>query len=314
MTAARRLAAVVALVALVAVPAPAATMTTADATDGDVVAPRVKVVRLRHPGDRRRLRAVWTAADAGSGVSSSDVRWRRTDARGDFLPWRRPARWQRITVTRVTLERVVGGRTYCVAVRARDRAGNRSGWSTPRCAVTNGPVRTTGEGFRYAAGRSPVFGRRGTLHTYSAEVQRGTGFGPNQFTNLVDTYLGAARGWSRGSNVRLQRVPPRHARIRVVLARPATVERHCSWIANTGRYYSCWSGRYVMVNADRWHGGTDKFRGTLWQYRGYLLAHEVGHALGHRHRSCPARGRPAPVMMQQSKGTGACRPNPWPYP
>jgi hypothetical protein len=47
-----------------------------------------------------------------------------------------------------------------------------------------------------------------------------------------------------------------------------------------------------------------------------LVNHEVGHTLGQRHRNCPTDGNPAPVMMQQSKGTTTagrtCRPNPWP--
>jgi hypothetical protein len=47
-------------------------------------------------------------------------------------------------------------------------------------------------------------------------------------------------------------------------------------------------------------------------YRAYLVNHEVGHRLGHGHSHCHGAGRPAPVMMQQSKGIGACTANPWP--
>lgn len=279
----------------------------------DTRVPTVRITALRHPGDRTRIRAVWEHSDRGSGVASSDVRWRRTDSNGVFEAWRRPRRWQRTEATRVTLSDVRGGRTYCVAVRVRDRAGNRSAWSG-RCLIARRKVRETSEGFRYAVGTSPVYGTSGTLHTYSVEVQRGTNFDANRFTNHVDMYLGHDRGWSRGPNVRFQRVPPSRARIRVLLAHPNTVDRYCAGVANTAGYLSCWNGRFVMVNADRWHHNAAQFDGTLWQYRGYLLNHEVGHALGHRHRSCPGSGRPAPVMMQQSKGTGACRPNPWPYP
>jgi hypothetical protein len=38
-------------------------------------------------------------------------------------------------------------------------------------------------------------------------------------------------------------------------------------------------------------------------------ARKFGHALGNHHLDSPSRGRLAPVMMQQTKGLGACRKN-----
>ena len=90
-----------------------------------------------------------------------------------------------------------------------------------------------------------------------------------------------------------------------------------------------------MINLARWTRGAIVYLGDLSAYRVYVVNHEVGHALGEKHRPCPAPGAPAPVMMQQTYGTDnayvhqldqadpasqddvpdtptTCRPNPWP--
>jgi hypothetical protein len=54
------------------------------------------------------------------------------------------------------------------------------------------------------------------------------------------------------------------------------------------------------------------YHGDLVAYHAYMVNHEVGHALGHGHQFCTHPGRSAPVMMQRTKGLGACKPNPWP--
>lgn len=80
-------------------------------------------------------------------------------------------------------------------------------------------------------------------------------------------------------------------------------------------YYSCRSGRNVVINYDRWKGATDPWNaagGSLEDYRVMVINHETGHWLSFGHSNCPGAGQPAPVMQQQSISLQGCKFNPWP--
>ncbi|MFD5635755.1 fibronectin type III domain-containing protein, partial [Streptomyces sp. NPDC127077] len=81
------------------------------------------------------LTATWSAKDTGAGVATADVRWQRASSNGSFSSWTYPSAWQKTTTANVKLTSATRGYTYCFSARARDKAGNQSAWSTPRCTA-----------------------------------------------------------------------------------------------------------------------------------------------------------------------------------
>jgi len=169
--------------------------------------------------------------------------------------------------------------------------------------------RGTGE-LRTVPGTSPREGS-GPLQPYAVEVEGGLGISPRRFAAAVERTLADRRGW-RSPGVRaFRRVEEDAVAFRVTLASPATTDRLCAPL-QTNRRYSCFHAGRAVLNARRWTTGTAGYRGRLADYRRYMVNHEVGHGLGRGHSSCPRRGARAPVMLQQTKGLGGCRPGPWP--
>ena len=76
----------------------------------------------------------YSGQDAASGVASFDVRYRRAAYNGGFAALTYPSTWQHTISQRVSLS-AVRGSTSCFSVRARDKAGNLSGWSSERCTA-----------------------------------------------------------------------------------------------------------------------------------------------------------------------------------
>ena len=159
-------------------------------------------------------------------------------------------------------------------------------------------------------GTSAVVGS-GPLRRYLVEVEAGLDEDPAAVARSVDQILGDARGWSRRLGIALQRVDSGSVAFRVTLASPDTADRLCRPL-RTGGIFSCFMRGRAVLNVARWRWGAKAYGDDLAGYRRYVVNHEVGHALGFGHRSCPGRGRPAPVMMQQTKGVGRCAANPWP--
>ena len=146
---------------------------------------------------------------------------------------------------------------------------------------------------------------------FAVEVERGLPVEPGGFGREVERTLLDRRGWTADGTYSLRRTKGSEASFRVTLASPETTDELCAPLETKGTW-SCFQDGRVVLNAARWLSGSPVHRRELRSYRQYMVNHEVGHALGEDHLGCPGPGRPAPVMMQQSKGLGSCKPNAWP--
>ncbi|WP_434741775.1 DUF3152 domain-containing protein [Micromonospora sp. SH-82] len=190
----------------------------------------------------------------------------------------------------------------------------------PRLAGTT-PSAGSGR-FSHSDRTGPVLGRSGKVLRYRVAVERGSGADVGSFADGVHEALVGPGSWVDGGRLRLRQVPGATGHdFTVYLATPRTAGRMCAAVAVDIRvegkpYTSCRGPGRVIINLERWRTSVPHYvrAGTpLAVYRQYVVNHEVGHELGHRHERCPAPGRPAPVMMQQTLFLHGCTPNPWPY-
>ncbi|BCJ49249.1 lipoprotein [Actinoplanes sp. NBRC 14428] len=174
------------------------------------------------------------------------------------------------------------------------------------------PARGTGE-WRTAPASARTAGERGPLLRYRVLVERDIrGLSAATFAATVTSALADPRGWTAGGTLRLRRSGPGMPYdFTIFLATPRTRDALCGH--GPDGFTSCRHGDRVVLNVARWVKGVPGYGAPLSVYRQYMVNHEVGHRLGQGHERCPGRGRPAPVMQQQTLGLHGCDPNPWPY-
>ncbi len=168
--------------------------------------------------------------------------------------------------------------------------------------------------FGYVSGYGPVLGHAGPIRRFRVAIEQPAG-APAEFAHQVDRTLGDPRSWVASRQFRLQRVPEAaNAEFTILLASARTSELMClSGGLRTNGYTSCRLPGRVIINDSRWAAAVPGYGAPLAVYRAYAINHEVGHQLGHGHERCPAKGDPAPVMMQQTFGLQGCVANSWPY-
>ena len=139
---------------------------------------------------------------------------------------------------------------------------------------------------------------------YTTVVDKDVSYDSKQFAQEVEAYLSDPDGWvSRGYTF----VRSRNPEVVIHLSTPMYLGKNeCK-----DDELSCaeMNGRNMYLNADRWLKGASKSKLQLKDYRQYMVSHEMGHILGYDHVSCPGNGNPAPIMLQQTKGIGKCKPN-----
>ena len=188
--------------------------------------------------------------------------------------------------------------------------------STPPTVVPRGDGRYTV--LAVPAGAIQQTPKSGRTVRYTVEAEGGLGIDTRDYATTVARVLSDPRGWQAEDKVRFVNVTPAEAGrgdrvdIRVTLASPDTTDKLCAPLETRGRV-SCFANGRAVLNAKRWLLGVQEAYGDdVATYRIYQVNHEVGHGIGHGHASCPGKGRPAPVMMQQSYGLDGCAPWPWP--
>lgn len=130
--------------------------------------------------------------------------------------------------------------------------------------------------------------------------------GERQIDFYIMCYLNSPDGWSQDGYF-FEPTEKIKARVWIRLSMSKTIEKICGLPA----MLSCASlgGRDMYLCAERWFGGSKESGLSLDNYRQYMVSHEMGHILGKEHKKCPGKGKPAPIMLQQTLGIGECIPN-----
>jgi Protein of unknown function (DUF3152) len=174
-------------------------------------------------------------------------------------------------------------------------------------------VPATGPGTYDAAGvRVKPASKEGRLIRFDVRVEKNLQISPDVAAKIIAGILNDERSWRGSGRWRFELVSgkSKKAELHAQIVTPGTTDRLCAPLETQGQV-SCQTGNKVVLNARRWVFGAKSYGNDLTNYRRYLVNHEFGHYLGYGHVDCPGRGRPAPVMMQQTKGLGGCRKSPW---
>jgi predicted metalloprotease len=153
-----------------------------------------------------------------------------------------------------------------------------------------------------------------TIVYVATKVDKNVKYSEKLFNKKVKTVLTDPKGWQRIANVKfkfvdwdaLYALDTNHYKIPIRLSTYTTIKYYCGF----GNLSCCdMSSKEVWLNFSRWINGATASKLDLYKYRDYMINHEVGHALGREHVTCPEAGQKAPIMMQHTVTIGKCTPN-----
>lgn len=150
-------------------------------------------------------------------------------------------------------------------------------------------------------------------HRYIVHVETSLGLDADELARQVHAILTDPRGWTgfQGNQNSFELVSDQaQADLDLYVTSPTSTDKLCAPL-RTNRTWNCQNGKRVIVNSDRWLYMTPTYT-DLFEYRAYLINHEVGHFIGFGHANCSKEGANAPVMLQQSMRLQGCKPNAWP--
>jgi len=137
---------------------------------------------------------------------------------------------------------------------------------------------------------------------------------PRVFRALVEPLIQHPRGWaSHGHVFHLNGTNTHHPLITITLAPQVALDVMFPDFSQERLSLCDMDTREIFLNEQRWYReyDDDKSGLSLPAYRLYMVQHEIGHALGLGHAKCGGPGENSPIMVQQTKGTGACKPYPF---
>lgn len=137
----------------------------------DTAAPTVKVTGPTVDVSKAATANVTYAGTDDNGVASYDVRWRIAPTAGNFGAY--ATLKSGTTATSVAIG-LAAGYEYCISVRARDVAGNLSGWTADRCLSRPSDDRLMGaaKGWVRASNRAYFLGTATATTTKGISVSR----------------------------------------------------------------------------------------------------------------------------------------------